>query len=210
MPKSFRQCADHYLQQWCELDREFWAKFSSGPISCESLAKLCWKYQVARTVPGHGIQKYKQFVSTLERCRGTQMTQKDVSGFIERQHRALEHKYRKSFLSAVTKAFWMMKRHPVVIYDSNARRGLQRCGLASGDGNYVEYCKSWFQFFDNPRTQRELDTALKTLGDSPRAHALIEQGKLSEAELQELSRSEWFRNRVTDMYLFYVGKPAHR
>ena len=104
----------------------------------------------------------------------------------------------------------MMKRHPVVIYDSNARKGLRRCGLAAGDGNYVEYCRSWFQYFDDPGTQRELDEALKMLNDSPRAQTLINQRKLTEAELRELSRSEWFRNRVTDMYLFYLGKPAHK
>ena len=52
--KSWRLCAEHYLKQWSDQDSEFHASFSGNDVACELLGEMCWKYQVARTVPGRG------------------------------------------------------------------------------------------------------------------------------------------------------------
>ncbi len=206
MAKSFRSCAEHYLRQWCSYDRGFVRGFSSGPVTCELLSKMCYRYEVARTVPGHGPQKYGKFAEMLNRNRDSQMTRQNVAEIIEREFRSMQGAYGKRFLSAITKAFWMMKRHPVAIYDRNARQGLRRFGLPSGENNYLIYFDSWFKFFERPDVQRGLDDALAWLRGSPCALNLQKTQKLSSDELSKLARSEWFRNRITDMRLFSKGK----
>jgi hypothetical protein len=203
MAKSFRQCALHYLKQWCDYDRRFCRGFSSGLITCELLREICLQYGVDRTVPGHGPEKYKEFVEMLNCYRDIQMTRQNVPDIIEEELRNMRRAYGGSFLSAITKAFWMMKRHPVVIYDSNVRGGLQHYRLPSGQNNYRIYYDSWFHFFECDDTQRRLQDATAWIRKSRGAS---KKPNISTDELNELAGSEWFRNRVTDIRLFYVGK----
>jgi len=112
--KSFRSCAEHYLTQWCEQDRQFVQSFARGRVSCELLGRMCVKYEVARTVPGHGVEKYAKFAGILNSHRKTVFTRENTPEIIETARRNLERAYKANFLSAISKAFWMMKRHPVV------------------------------------------------------------------------------------------------
>lgn len=201
MARSLRWCARHYLKQWCEGDREFFLGFSGG-VTCELLRKMCLNYEVDRTVPGHGLEKYKQFAEMLDRYRKTEVTLQTVPEIIEEELENMRRAYGKPFLSAITKAFWMMKRHPVVIYDSKARKGLRHYGFPPGHSNYRLYFNSWFKFFDTDDTKHGLDDALAWLRKSstvPKKH------KLPTEEFEELAGSEWFRNRVVDMRLFYAA-----
>ena len=206
MPKSFRASTEHYLKQWCNLDRQLFFGFSQGPVTCELLAKMCNAYQVARTVPGHNEERYNRFAEMLNNYRHTEVTRQTVPEIIEHECRSMHEAYGKSLLSAITKAFWMMKRHPVVIYDSNVRRGLARCGLQSGTNNYGVYFDSWFKFFERKDVQHSIDEAMAWLAASPQTRSLLRKQELTHAQLRELVGSQWFRNRVADMRLFYIGR----
>lgn len=189
-----------------EQDRRLVANFSSNAVTCEMLRDLCSpaKYGVARTVPGHGPQKYLKFADMLNRYRDTAMTRANVPDIIEQELANMRKAYGKGFLSAIAKAFWMMKQHPVVIYDSYAWNGLQRLGLAPGS-SYRTYFDSWFKFFDKGDTQKGLADALSWLPCSPAASSLIQARRVDASEIQRLAASELFRNRVTDIHLFYAG-----
>jgi hypothetical protein len=115
---------------------------------------------------------------------------------VEKESGNMKSYYGKAFLSAITKAFWMMKGHPVVIYDSNARKGLRYFGLPPGDGDYHKYFDSWFAFFERPDTQDSLDDAVAWI---------LEQKKIQEGELREFVGSDHFRNRVLDIHLFHAS-----
>lgn len=202
MPESFRWCARHYIKQWCELDREFFLGFSRG-VTCELLRKMCLKYQVDRTVPGHGLEKYRRFAEMLNGYRNIEITSDTVPRVIEEELKNMHSAYGRPFLSAITKAFWMMKRHPIVIYDSQARRGLRYYGLPPGDGNYRVYFESWWKFFQESETQKGLDNALdwlRTSKDVPKKY------KVPSDEFDDLATSDWFRNRVVDIRLFYTAR----
>ena len=207
----WRECAKIYLEKmWFgqgEQDKRLVANFSSGVVTCEMLRDLCSpaKYGVARTVPGHGSDKYKRFADMLNGYRNTVMTRETVPGIIEREFVNMRKAYGRGFLSAITKAFWMMKQHPVVIYDSNAWKGLHRLGLAPGSDGYRTYFNSWFTFFDDAQTQNGLDEALSWLPESSSASGLIESGRADTSEIGRLALSPLFRNRVTDIRLFYAG-----
>jgi hypothetical protein len=206
----WRKCAAIYLEKmWLgqgELDRRLVAKFSSSPVTCEMLRDLCSpaKYGVARTVPGHGPQKYLKFADMLNHYQDTVMTRVNVPDIIEQELASMRKAYGKGFPSAISKALWMMKQHPVVIYDSFAWNGLQRLGLAPGS-DYRTYFNSWFKFFDKNDTQYGLADALSWLPCSPVASSLIQAGRVDASEIQRLAASQLFRNRVTDIHLYCAG-----
>lgn len=205
MTMSFRACAEYYLRQWYELDRDLVAEFSRGPVTCELLSDMSSrsKYGVARTISGHGVPKFQPFADMLNAHRSTSMTRDNVPAVIGDALVRMANYYSRQFPSALSKAFWMMKGHPVVIYDSKAREGLQHHGLPPGDGNYRVYFNSWFTIFDNPNTQHGLDDAVDWLLNSEPANGLRARYGTPFPELEKLVRSDSFRNRIVDIYLFY-------
>lgn len=207
----WRRSAEIYLQKmWFgqnEQDRRLVRKFSRGAVTCEMLRDLCSpaKYGVARTVPGHGPGKYERFAEMLNSHRDTAMTKQNTPAIIERSLADMQLIYGRGFLSAITKALWMMKQHPVVIYDSNARGGLRKLRPAPEYKDYRSYFDAWFRFFEEPDTQTGLDDGLSWLPESPAAKVLVQSGKADSREIQRLAESELFRNRVMDIRLFYAG-----
>ena len=208
--RTWRQCAEDYLKElWCAVDRQFVKDFS-GEITCENLHRLCCQYSVARTIPGRieelGLEKYKPFVELLNKHRGATVSHTNVSNIVEDEAAALRRAYKtKTPWSALTKALWMMKQHPVVIYDNYAWHGLRRNGFAPGYDGYREYFNAWFAFFDRVETQRALDDACTWLPESPVVQELLKTGRIDPPELTSLAASQSFRNRVTDMRLCSEG-----
>jgi hypothetical protein len=205
---SWRQSAKYYLKHvWDSDDRHLLPKFSACEVTCEMLHDLCFRYGVARTIPGHikdlGVEgKYKPFADMLTKYRDAEMTRENVPGIVDREIANMREPYRgRSLCSAISKAFWMMKGHPVVIFDSFAWQGLQRLGLKPGYNTYREYFDSWFRFFEQEDTKDGLDDALAWLRNSPYTRSLLEEGYIHASELDSL----WFRNRVTDVRLCFHG-----
>jgi hypothetical protein len=87
MKAGWNDCAEHYLEQWYSLDRPLVSMFSGSSITCEMLGDLCspHKYQVARTVPGNGIEKYRAFASMLNTYQDKVIAREDVSPVIEQE-----------------------------------------------------------------------------------------------------------------------------
>jgi hypothetical protein len=149
------------------------------------------------------------------------MTKENIPGIVERGVVSMREDYGKGPLSAITNSLWMMKQHPIVIYDDNTWRGLSRRDLTPGYDRYGTYFDSWFKFFDDPETQKGLDDALAWLPGSPAAKQLVEEtqkgaaregqavaaekGRVVADEIRTLAASQLMRNRVTDMRLFYEG-----
>jgi hypothetical protein len=203
---SWRGCAENYLKvTWIPFDRAAVPDFVVGKLTCETLNHLCVEYSVARTIPGNGTGKYRQFLDMLNRHRETVMTRENVPCIIEQELSNMRQAYGAGFLSAITKAFWMMRQHPVVIYDGYAWEGLRRLGLEPGYDGYRSYYASWFRFFDNRNTQRELDEALSWLPESEYIRGLIRDGVMDAPSLKSISDSQWLRNRVADRYLTRIG-----
>jgi hypothetical protein len=202
---TWRWCAeDYFTQLWWPQDRKLMLEFSEN-VTCEILHNLCVLYRVARTIPGYGIAKYRPFVDMLNRHRGTAMTRENAPSIIEEELSNMRRAYGKNFLSAITKALWMMKQHPIAIYDSYAWEGLRRRGLAPGYEGYRAYYKAWFRFFEEPDTQSGLNDALSWLPESAFVKSLLKAGLLVDSELKSLAGSMWFRNRVADRRLCFDG-----
>src|SRR5271157_3568973 len=209
---TWRQCAEYYLTDvWCSDDRHLIPEFSSRSVTCEMLHDLCIRYGVARTIRGHieelGVNgKYGPFAEMLNRYRNTVMTRANVPFIIDREVENLRVHYGgQGIWSAISKAFWMMKQHPVIIYDNFAWNGLQELRLSPGNDTYRQYFDSWFRFFERKETKDKLGDALGSLPNSRSSQILIDNGTLDAAQLKRLIDSEWFPDRVTDIWLCCHG-----
>ena len=207
VPLDWRQCAEYYLNKlWYPYDRRFIRAFSTG-VTCDVLHDLCVEYSVARTISGtiygaSGVEgKYRPFADMLNRYRDTTMTRQHVPQIMRRETDNMQSAYGKGFESAISKALWMMKQHPVVIYDANAWYGLEAVSLKPRDYSYRAYYDSWFRFFERWDTRVALDDAVKYLTTLPRTQELISKGTIDAGAID----SPWFRNRITDVRLWFLG-----
>ena len=199
--EEWRKCGAEYLDWWCATDRQLIADFSSA-TTCAKLADLCSpvKYKVARTVPGYGPQKYEPFTRVLNSLHDVPVTKESAPIIVEEACKKLLEVYGKLIPSAISKALWMMKGHPIVVYDRLARGGLRKIGFRFA-GLYEPYFTSWFSFFDRPDTQRTLDDVCAWIPESPIAQRLLNTRRTSREELNQLVASARFRNRIVDVWL---------
>jgi hypothetical protein len=151
------------------MDRQFIQQFA-GTVTSSNVDELCRKYGVARTFDGISIARYQAFADALNRhvrtifrrsasAERTLLTRDDVPLRVEAELTALFRAYGQDPLSALTKGLWMMKQHPVVIYDSTAKKGMKLAGLNPGC-RYQSYYDAWFESFERPETQNALDDAV--------------------------------------------------
>jgi hypothetical protein len=109
-------------------------------------------------------------------------------------------------LSAITKALWMMKGHPIVIYDSLACEGLRQLKYKVRDRNYEAYSRSWFDFFDCSESQ--LKKAQEWLLSSGVAEELAKEWGADWQKVRKFINSSDFQNRVIDKHLWRLGQEA--
>lgn len=197
---SWQSCAEYYLRDLYPLDRDFVRQFSGRQVTCEMLRELASRdnYGVARSIPGRieelGVEgKYRPFANMLNKYQTATMTRETVPDIIDREVENMREPYKGNHLwSAISKAFWMMKQHPVVIYDSYADKGLRIEGLRPGDTTYRQYFEAWFQFF-------ERDDTVNALNET------VSWAKVSySSEVHSIPQS-WLRNRFADIWLAVRG-----
>jgi hypothetical protein len=210
MAKSFKLCAMHYLTMWWETDRRFIKNFSRHRIEPAALREMCIAYGVNRNVSGRGAKRYTQFATMLQRYQRIRIPPSKVPSVVEKELDNMREAYGESVLSAITKALWMLKGHPVVVYDNFACQGLRESGLSCHDRNYAEYFAAWFEFFSLRDTQRSIGDAQEWLLCSDFVRSLAKEWNLSWDETREFIGSERFRNRVLDKYLWHLGKERER
>ena len=197
---KWRTCAVDYVDWWRTTDRQLIRSFSNQ-VTCTILADMASpnKYRVARTVPGYGEQKYKFIVDWLNSVRSLDLDRETVPRMIGQACIDLGERYGKYLPSILSKALWMVKGHPVVIYDSLAWEGLRRGGFSPGYQGYVRYFAAWFKFYDSEETQANLEHAVSSL---------VTSGTLGNSEFEELSVAGRLKNRIADVWLWKVGESA--
>jgi len=205
---TFRYAAAQYLWFWVKFDRCVVDDFERNGVTCETLDKLFREYKVSRTIPGRGRERLQPFVDMLNRQRNVPITNKNVAEVVHVASRRMVDHYRRTCLSAVSKAYWMMCRHPVAIYDSLARAGLAKDGLRAGEGDYTSYHRSWVDFFGRPETQRAVENACGWLPTSHYAQSLVDRKAATQQEINTWVRADWFHNRIVDQRLVIRGNPA--
>lgn len=201
---SWRWCAEDYLQQfWWPQDRHLVHELA-GAVTCEMMDKLCVFYKIHTSIRGIGVDRFKPLADAVNRHHDTTMTRENTAAIIEEELTSLSKVYGREPLSALTRALWMKKQHPIAVCDRFAQKGLTQVGL-SGHRSYLAFYTAWFKFFERPETQSELDEALACLPESSYAQTLVQSEETDAAALKKLAESLMFRNRVTDRYLTFRG-----
>jgi hypothetical protein len=131
------------------------------------------------------------------------LTRDDVPLIVEGELTALFRAYGQDPLSALTEGLWMMKQHPVVIYDSKGYKGML-AGLKPGY-RHQGYYDARFELFETPETQSALDDAVAWARTCPSAARLVATQKISAQSLNDFIASPAFRNRVLDRWLTFKG-----
>jgi hypothetical protein len=75
--------------------------------------------------------------------------------------------------------------------------------LRASQASYGDYYEKWIELFNRDDTQKHLQDACGWLPDSRYAGSLAKSKVLSSSDVN----SNWFKNRVFDMRLFFLGDP---
>lgn len=104
-------------------------------------------------------------------------------------------------LSAASKLLWLRNRSPYVIYD--ARAVTARCRLKNkfNKSDYSLYCTVWKKEYE--KRFDEISLAAHGLGDLPKKYTAAYY--LTADQLTEIVYSDWFIERVFDIYLWELG-----
>lgn len=199
----FNFCAVHYLHQWLTLDRSYVQAARADTLTLLELSDYLYRYQARRSIPGKGDDKLKTFWNEIIAIK-TQ--DHNVADSIQHCFRLLSDKYHRRFLSAISKAACIKHGHPVAIYDSRTRIALRKFGYSFRDNEYGEYHRAWMKYFYRDEVQNELNNACAFVPTSCFAQRLIAHGAANNEEISEWSQSDWFRNRVIDIRLFFMSK----
>lgn len=211
---KFRYCAALYLRQWLMLDQPLHMKVRKKSYQPDILQQIVSEYKAARSVRviDHtdkkiklsNAKRYQPFCDALNLYNGVAIrTRDDAVDIVETLQHDLFQSYKISALSAVTKSLWMRHQSPLVIYDSRACTALYHFGCDFDWGWYSEYCDEWEGVY--AKHERDIVAACRWLSGSAFWKSLVRNNVRKEDELQALTASLWFRERVFDLWLYSEG-----
>ncbi len=195
--RNFHYCAKQYAKSWSS-ERPLFEGLAGADRSCrlEAIQRGAGYFKIARNFRtafdvGQGLERLAPVLRVLEPFRSSRLTTDTLCETIADLRGQLAGGYGGGDrLSAATKLLWLLRRAPVIIYDSQARSAL---GAPSGD--YAKYVGLWRRGYKEHKDEiREACAALPRTGRN-------------KTEVAHEVAQEWFRQRVYDIYLWNAGAP---
>src|SRR5690606_12163960 len=195
---------DHFVLRhlflWEGHEKNIHALMSSGNPTTMALTKAMHGFRIARSFSGIGEEAAKRRVlGYIERAGND--GRRSVSSLTAMFHGEFD----RENLSAASKLLWLRHQAPFLIYDANAVAALeelstQRGGAAGGlSGDYGMFEDCWRAEF--ARSESAITAATgRIVNLLPYFEHCHRAGSL-----QALGEKQWFRERVFDNYLWYVG-----
>jgi hypothetical protein len=200
---TFKCCSLQYLNQWLTHDR-IYCEVLAGDDEAEklkALQKAAAFYRVSRNLHTEhdskkGLPRYKPLLDVIDSQVPETFTTNLIEA-IERTRDRISRQYGdRGVLSLTTKFLWLRVKTPIIIYDSRARAAL---GTTTTDlGSYYSI---WRKQFDDHAD--DIDVACKSL-----EHVVeysVDPQVATTNYVRELSRQQWFKERVFDNYLWNLG-----
>ncbi|CAN0372245.1 unnamed protein product, partial [Phaeothamnion confervicola] len=204
--------AASYLRTWVVVDTNFVDRFSNN-LTAESVAEILREYKVVRNfkkrVPEEGDERFQAFADVLIRQKASlrslnQLNAVEIVTNINKDivpyYQAEKH---KNFVSAASKTAWMLCRDPVAIYDSLACGALRGLKYKFTTGDYESYYVAWSNFYKDKEVS--IEAAAKWVASSDYASRLAAHGVATLRSIQEWSNQAWFKNRICDQRLVWLG-----
>ncbi|HRY14729.1 MAG: hypothetical protein KDJ31_06245 [Candidatus Competibacteraceae bacterium] len=201
--KSLEYCSLSYLNIWLSTDRKCCKALESGnrKEKLEALKNAASAYRIARNLPSKyeeesGKNRYEPVVEILETVKKPDLGVNPVAK-IKEIEKAISKQYgNRSVLSLTTKFMWLTFKKPVLIYDSQARIALE---TPVGDLN--AFYSKWKEAYEAKK--HEVAQACDKL---PSVYLYsVDQQQGTKSYVEEIASSDWFRERVFDIYLWNRG-----
>lgn len=202
--KGFRYYSLRYLDQWVDKDRHYFygLQDSDSVVQLKALKSGATFYKIARNlktpelVESGSVYRYKQVLDVLNEVDREEIIH-DPHTAINKVNKKISVAYgKKNLLSATTKFLWMKFRSPVYIYDS-----LSLAALEVPKNDIEAFRSKWVQSFEDQKDEiRDVCMNLKEVYQYSSAK------ELGKSAVSELSSSDWFLERVHDLYLIDLGK----
>lgn len=198
--ENFKYFALMYLNDWQFWDKPFSERIFSNDNkdSLDAFHHAAKYYKVTRNFPIDVSESRLQAALDLVRARRGALTEKNVCQTVDRLASEFESRYGKNAISAASKFLWLRHKSPVVIFDSRARKWLNKNGYKVPANDYTRYRQQWLCAFVDHRV--EIDHAcsgLVNVLDYSMAHDEDEQ------EVSDVVSSLWFQERVFDKFLWF-------
>jgi len=201
--QTFEYCSLQYLNLWLSYDRFYYQALSSPSQDEQKLSALKGAaafYKVARNLPKKydvqkGLKRYQPVLKIID-----SVDQKQFQNPVEKINeisQKISHEYgNRNVLSLTTKFLWLKVKHPILIYDSQARTA-----LGAKNGDLADFYQKWQQEFKNHQEQIKVACAkLEKL-----SLYTVEPETATEKDIQNISSELWFHERVFDNYLWNKG-----
>lgn len=198
--KPYEYLAVKFANQWGLREEALHKSLSASSILEAGVAKALHYFQVARTFRGLSDPESRGYIAArvLDRSKG--LTAKNYVDRVNKLAGDFESEFGSNNLSAASKLLWLRARSPVLVYDKWARLVLERvynCKIP----DYKNYCEYWRNHYSE--NGADLQSVLNKFGNAQKYTALHSR---SAKEFHEIISSEWFAERVFDMYLLTSGK----
>ena len=139
--RSFPFCAKQYARSWSRGERPLFEGLA-GADRCgrlEAVQRGAGYFKIARNFRtafdvDQGLERFAPVLALLEPLRTSALTADTLCATIDKLRIELAADYGGGDrLSAATKLLWLLRRDPVIIYDSRARSA-----LGAPDGDYAK------------------------------------------------------------------------
>lgn len=132
MNPSFEYFSLRYLDMWLSHDRGCHESLQSGTRDekLTSLKDAAVHYKVARNLPkecdkDRGLFRYEPVLEVIDEVTASHFSEDTVRLINTIQKRISVNYKNRSVLSLTTKFLWLKIRDPIIIYDSQARKGFK-------------------------------------------------------------------------------------
>lgn len=197
---NFKYFALMYLNDWHFWDSPLSERiFSSNEEdSLNAFHSAAKYYKVTRNFPIDESETRLQGALDLVKSDSSKLVENNVCEIVNNLALEFERRYGKNAVSAASKFLWLRHKSPVVIFDSRAKKWLDRNGYKVPANNYEGYRGQWLTAFsDNSKKIKEACAALTAVRDFSMAF------ESSAEEVVSVTTSIWFQERVFDKYLWF-------
>ena len=199
---GFDHFALRYLSLWEGSEKAIHASMSGGNPSPDGLRRAMHGFRIARSFSGIGNAQARtrvlRYISSAGKD-GRRSVNKLTNSFRS------DHDFGKENLSAASKLLWLSHREPFLIYDANAVVALEELWLRE-KGTKIKIGRDYGKFEDVWRSEYA-KVEREVVDASNRLNSLLPYFDhcLKEDSLRELTERKWFRERVFDNYLWFLG-----
>jgi hypothetical protein len=206
---NFSYAACTYLNEYLRADKPCIDALESGAspqVICEALSKVATIYNINRTLwlnkEELRLDGARDLLMQVRRPKGDQSVANAVDQLAQElgatyprynKKGPKDVQYAPELLSAASKFLWMRFQKPIVMYDRYAWQWIKRAHRLPHSRSYTDYVGAWrVSFRDSEKAISEACSGLVPF----RSYTLA--AAMSEKELDELVRQDWFRERVFD------------